>query len=111
MYAGVIAALVTVPVILPILLRLVQAEVKAGDADLYGKTAALGISWKPDQELPDDAVFVRIQSLTTQTSLLEHATLQVPPELDARVCDTSRAAISVAIQGRNYGAACWRGNE
>lgn len=109
-YAGVIAALVTVPVILPVLARLVAAEVKAGDADLYSRTASYGLSFSAEAGPPEDAVYVRVTD-TAGGVLYLHEQVPPPADLEDRVCGTPRAAVGIPVQGQSYGASCWRGRD
>lgn len=106
-YAGVIAGLAIVPVTIPLLYRLVLAEGRASQAELYTQTARLGLALdrgeSPDLEGP---LVVRALENSGQM-LLDEGDLDLPPELEDRVCGEASAVLPVSHNGQRLLATCF----
>ena len=106
-YAGVIAGLAIVPVTIPLLYRLVQAEDQASQAAFYTETARFGLALDRD-ETPDAPDALALRAIEAGGRIrAEHSELTLPPALEDRVCGHPSAVMPVVVEGVSRVAACF----
>ncbi len=107
-YAGVIAALAILPAAIPLLTRLVWAEVRATQAELYARTAAIGQSIDRGR---DPRTFPTMQYMRAVradgTELHRTGTLEPEPFLEDAVCGEPSGVARASVGEAPVTAVCY----
>ncbi|MCB9675020.1 MAG: HAMP domain-containing histidine kinase [Alphaproteobacteria bacterium] len=107
-YAGVIAAMAILPAALPLLYRLVWAEVRASQAEFYTKTARIGQALDKGSPLPRSVGVRYLKAVRTDGTTL-HRSGQLEPEafLEDHVCGEPSGVMGAVVQNVPLTAVCY----
>lgn len=104
-----IAALVTVPVTMPLLARLVSAEVQADEAQTYARAAVIGTHLAQGEPAGDVAGQVQATDRTGAV-VYQHGD-PIPAGIVNQVCAAARGSVILQLRGAQHRGSCWRNGE
>jgi signal transduction histidine kinase len=107
-YAGVIAALAILPAAIALLMRLVWAEIRANQAELYAQTAVIGQALDQGNAPPGFAGVRYVHAVASDgTQLVRSGSLEPEPFLEDAVCGEPSGVARASVASASVTAVCY----